>query len=106
MFTMRRAGLLLASGGLIAAIHGPGLTRAPADPANDRLVELSNRFAQQTCQYLTAFPNVQGVNRAIADVLDQNDMPRSDAGQVVALGVKNSCPQYLPLVQQVVPNFH
>ena len=105
MTTARIAGVLLAIGGIVAAMHGPGLTRAAADPAGDQVVELSNRYAAATCDSLAHLQEVQGVNGAIANVMSHNTLPRSDAEQVVGLAVKNSCPQYLPLVQQAIPGF-
>jgi hypothetical protein len=105
MLKMRIAGVLLASGGIMEAMYGPGLARASGDPSDDQIVELSIRYAESTCDAVARLPEEQGVNGAIANVMNRNALPRSDAEQVVGLSVKNSCPQYLPLVQQVVPNF-
>jgi hypothetical protein len=102
---MRMAGVMPAGGGIIAAMFGPGLPRATADPTEKEIVELSIRYAQTTCAQLAALPKPQGVRAAVADVLDRSAVPRSAAERVVGLAVKNSCPQYLPLVQQVVPDF-
>jgi hypothetical protein len=98
------AGVLLAGGGIIAATFGPGLPRAAAQP-EEELERIAARDAYTTCTQLAQFPDPQGVDAAIGDVMDRNEIPRRGAERVVGLSVKSSCPQYLPLVQQVVPGF-
>jgi len=101
--TMRMAGVLLAGSGIIAAMFGPGSPRASADTPQEELQRLSVRYAYTTCVQLTQYPNAQGVDAAVADVMDRNGVSRYDAEQVVAMSVRSRCPQFLPVVQQVVP---
>jgi hypothetical protein len=101
--TMRTAGALLVGGGIAAAMLGAGLPRASADVPEEEIVRLSQRYAYTTCAQLTQTPDAEGVNISVGDVMDRNGIPRWAAERVVAMSVKNSCPQFLPVVQQFAP---
>lgn len=101
--TMRTAGALVVGGGIVAAMLGAGLPRASAEPPEEEIVRLSQRYAYTTCTQLTTTPDTQGFDIAVADVMDRNGISRRAAERVVALSVENSCPQFLHLVQQVAP---
>jgi hypothetical protein len=91
--------------GIIWASLGPGPAVAYAEPDEGQLAEIAVRNAENTCDEIADLPNEEGVRRAIADVLDKTELPRSLAARVVGLGVTRSCPQYLPQVHQAIPNF-
>ncbi|MEY8017348.1 hypothetical protein [Mycobacterium servetii] len=101
----RSAAVVLAGAGIIAATWGPWLPRASADPPEEELERLSSRYAQTTCAQLGQYPDMQGFNAAVADTMDRNAISRTAAQRVVGLSVKNYCPQYLPVVREVVPDF-
>lgn len=101
--TMARAAALLAGAWIVAGTLGPG--PASADPPEEELERLADRYAQTTCAQLGQYPDAQGVNAAVADTMDRSAIPRASAQRVVGLAVQNHCPQYLPLVRQVVPDF-
>jgi hypothetical protein len=102
---LRTAVTLLACGGIIAAMFGFGLPHASADPTEQQIVDISIRDAPQACATLANAPDDRGVRGAIANVQDKVGVPRWAAERAVGLAVQASCPQYLPLVQHVVPNF-
>ncbi len=104
-FKMLVAAALLATAGIITAMFGPGLAKASASPTEEQLVRISMRNVPETCNAVASVPTQQGVRGAIANVMNQTDLPKWAAGRVVGHSVRISCPQYLPLVQQVVPNF-
>lgn len=90
---------------MVAAVFGPGVAIASADPDEQQLSEISARHAVETCDTVARLPTDQGVNRAVALVLEMTDLPRWAAERVVGLAVRRSCPEYLPRVQQAIPNF-
>jgi hypothetical protein len=59
----------------------------------------------ETCQALRNLPETQGVRDTVADVQAQSELPKWAAARVVGHAVRLSCPEYLLLAQQVVPNF-
>ena len=84
-------------------MFGPALPRASADPPQEELERLSVRYAYTTCAQLGQVPDAQGVDVAVADVMDRSEISRRAAEQVVVLAVRTSCPQYLPQVRQAIP---
>jgi len=95
----------LGAAAVITGVFGPGLAIASATPTEEQLVEISMRSVPETCQAVRNLPQPQGVRGAIADVQAQSDLPKWAAARVVGHAIRLSCPEYLPLVQQVVPNF-
>ncbi|TVS85558.1 DUF732 domain-containing protein [Mycobacterium helveticum] len=102
--TMARPAALPAGAGIVATVLGPGLPRASADPPGEEFERLASRYAQTTCAQLGRYPEAPGVNAAVADTMDRSAIPRAAAQRVVGLSVRDYCPQYLPLVRQVVPD--
>lgn len=96
----RTAVLLLAGAAIIPATLG--LPRAAADPPEEELDRLADRYASTTCAQLAQIPGEQGVYAAIADVMDRSAIPRSAAERVVLLSAKAHCAQYQPTVEQFV----
>jgi hypothetical protein len=94
-----------AAAGAMAALLGPGLAAADPNAAEEQLVQLSTQSGPATCKTLSYVADADGVRGAIDGVMDKTGLPQSAAARVVALSVKGSCPQYMPLVKQVVPNF-
>lgn len=95
-------GLLLACVTAVLVMFGSELPRAVADPPEQELERLADRYAFTTCTQLARIPDTQGVNAAVGDVMDRSAIPRWAAQRVVWLAVKSSCPQYRPTVEQVV----
>ena len=94
-----------AAAGAMVALLGPGLAAADPNAAEEQLVQLSTQSGPATCKTLSYVTDADGVRGAIDGVMDKTGLPQSAAARVVALSVKGSCPQYMPLVKQVVPNF-
>jgi len=105
MFKMSTARALITVAGITAAMFGPGLPVASATPTEDQLVDWAMQNVPETCDAVRYLPTTQGVRGAIADIQNQSDLPKWAAGRVVGHAVRLSCPEYLPLVRQVVPNF-
>ena len=96
-----------AAAGTMAAMLGNGLTVASADPnatEEEEVARLSIRSAPATCKTLSYVPDADGVRGTIDGLMDKTGLPQSAAARVVAHSVTDSCPQYTPLVKQVVPN--
>ncbi|KAA8969139.1 hypothetical protein [Mycobacterium sp.] len=92
--------LLLAGAGIIPVTLG--LPPAAADPSEQELDRLANRYASTTCAQLAQIPGQQGVYAAIADVMDRSAIARSAAERVVLLASQASCPQYQSTVKEFV----
>jgi hypothetical protein len=89
----------------VATLFGPGLSTASAAPSEDELIAIAMRSVPETCQAVAFLPTPQGVKGAIADIQSQSALPKWAAARVTGHAVRLSCPQYLPRIQQVVPNF-
>jgi len=94
-----------AAAGTMAANLGPALAGASVDPnpTDEQLAQLSIRAAPATCKTLSYVQDADGVRGVIDTVMDKTGLPQPAAERVVALSVEDSCPQYVPLVNQVVP---
>ena len=99
------AGVPLAAAGIIATVFGPGLAEADDSVSEDQIMEFAARNVPESCWALRGLPTEQGVNAEIANVQGQGGFSRRVAGRVVAYSVQFACPEYLPLVQTVVPDF-
>ena len=98
-------GAVLVAAGIFTSLFGPGLAKASAVPTEEQLIEISMRSVPETCEALRNLPTVQGVRGAIADVQSQTRLPKWAAARVMGHAVRLGCPERLPLVQQVVPDF-
>ncbi len=104
-FKMSMAAVLLATAAIITPMFGPGLQKASAVPTEEQLIEIAKRSVPETCEALRNLPTPQGVRGAVADVQSQSELPKWAAERVVGHAVRLACPERLPLVQQVVPDF-
>jgi hypothetical protein len=95
-----------AAAGVMTGLLGSGLVQLSLNPnpPDNQIAQLATQSAFAVCKTVTYVPDANGVKGAIDGLTANVGISQPAAARVVALSVQASCPQYMPQVNQVVPN--
>jgi len=77
---------------------------APANAEPDPSVEVLEYAAKAegaVCRTISKYPTIFGV-RGILDAIEDEGFTPYEAGEIVALAVTDSCPQFVPVLEKFV----